>query len=404
MDMGHRQPALSNASARHWGSWARRATRGRLLSNVSLMMVLTCGVSAAEHVAFQVNGVRREVEGQVLVEAQDGGMLLEGTDRQIWVLVPEAIEKRSSDETPFEYDTRSEVEARMLEELPAGFKVHNTAHYLICYNTTRAYAQWCGALYERLYSAYFNYWRKRGLKLNEPEFLVSVVFRDAGSYAEYGRPEVGDSVSSVIGFYSPGTNRIATQDLTGIEQIRQSGDRTGSMRHINTILSRPGAERTVATLIHEATHQLAFNSGLQVRFADNPLWLCEGLAIYFEAPDLASSRGWRKIGAMHPLRLQTWQAGLRSRPDDALLRLLTDDSQFRAVDRAEQAYAEAWALCYYLINQRGDSFRDYLTTLSQKPAVGHDSPETRVQEFQRAFGGTWQEIDADFLRAAKTWR
>ena len=30
-------------------------------------------------------------------------------------------------------------------------------------------------------------------------------------------------------------------------------------------------ERTVATIIHEATHQLAFNSGLQVRFADNPL-------------------------------------------------------------------------------------------------------------------------------------
>ncbi|MCA9149889.1 MAG: DUF1570 domain-containing protein [Planctomycetales bacterium] len=371
-----------------------------------LVWTLSAGrpCAAVETVAFTLHGTHREVSGKVLVEAADGGMLLEGPDRQIWVLQPADIERRASNDEEFTYATRAEVEATVLRELPPGFKVHNTAHYMICYNTTRAYAQWCGALYERLYGAYFNFWRKRGLKLTEPDFLVSIVFRDGGSYATYGQPEVGDAVASVIGFYSPATNRIATQDLTGIEQVRQPGDRTGSLRHINAILSRPGAERTVATLIHEATHQLAFNSGLQVRYADNPLWLCEGLAIYFEAPDLSSNKGWRKIGAMHPLRLQTWRANRAARPADALLRLLTDDSQFRQVATAEQAYSEAWALCYYLINQRSDEFRNYLTTIGQKPVLSDDSPETRVQEFQQAFGGSWRDIDASWRRAADSWR
>ena len=44
----------------------------------------------------------------------------------------------------------------------------------------------------------------------------------------------------------------------------------------------------MATIVHEATHQIAFNCGMQQRYADIPLWLCEGMAVYFEAPDLAS--------------------------------------------------------------------------------------------------------------------
>ena len=47
------------------------------------------------------------------------------------------------------------------------------------------------------------------------------------------------------------------------------------------------------TVIHEATHQIAFNCGLHTRYADNPLWLTEGMALYFETPDLRSRSGWR---------------------------------------------------------------------------------------------------------------
>ena len=107
-----------------------------------------------------------------------------------------------------------------------------------------------------------------------------MVFRDKAGYRDYSQPELGEATNSIIGYYSLKSNRIVSYDLTGLEQLRASGDRTGTMAHISQMLRRPQAERTVATIIHEATHQIAFNSGLQRRFADNPLWLSEGLAIY----------------------------------------------------------------------------------------------------------------------------
>ena len=76
-----------------------------------------------------------------------------------------------------------------------------------------------------------------------------------------------------------------------------------SAAHINQVLSQPAAERTVATIVHEATHQLAYNTGLQTRYAGNPMWVSEGIAVYFETPDLDSARGWRYIGAINRLHL-----------------------------------------------------------------------------------------------------
>lgn len=373
--------------------------------------ILIAGLMAPMHnalamdtIVFTQHETSHEVVGRAVVEAQDGGLLFESCDRQIWVLTPDLIERRKADDSPFNYLGRKEIAARLTAEFP-GFKVHNTAHYVICYNTSPAYARWCGSLYERLYDAYFNFWRRRNIDVHEPDFLVSLVFRDQPSYASYGSRELGETVSAVIGFYSLSTNRMTTYDITGIEAFRQPGDRTGSLKHINDILSRPGAERTVATLIHEATHQLAFNSGLENRFADNPLWLSEGLAIYFEAPDLSAARGWRKIGAMHPARLRTFQNSRAQRPPDSLRSLLTDDNgRFRDASRAEQSYAEAWALCYYLMRQKPAEFRTYLQAVGQKKVLQQDSAEVRLRDFQQAFGGTWEEVDTEFLRAADNWR
>jgi hypothetical protein len=349
-------------------------------------------------------GVVHEATGRVLVEAQDGGMLFEATDARIWTILPDQLQSRTSDGSEFRYLNREELAAVVLSELREGFRVHETAHYLICYNTSRAYAQWCGALFERLYRAFFNFWRRQGITLDEPPVLVAVVLRDRESYVAYGRDELGNAAGAIIGFYSLASNRITTYDLTGIEQLRQPGDRTGSTKAIQQILSRPAAARTVATVIHEATHQLAFNSGLQRRFADNPLWLSEGLAIYFESPDLTSSRGWRGIGGLHASRLQTMLGYLPARPENSLLTLLADDQRLRDVRHAEAAYAESWSLCYFLMRQRKDQLAAYLQHLAEKPVLGQDSPEQRVAEFERFFGQSWRQLDDEFLRAIPNWR
>ena len=95
------------------------------------------------------------------------------------------------------------------------------------------------------------------------------------------------------------------------------------------MLAQPQAEPLVATIIHEATHQIAFNCGLQTRFADIPLWVSEGIAVYFETPDLTNSKGWKEIGAVNRPRLDRFREYLTRRPADSLSTLISDDTRLR---------------------------------------------------------------------------
>ena len=100
----------------------------------------------------------------MLVEAKDGGLLLLARDGVLWAIPPEEQVEHTSDEQPFEPYSRDEIAKRLLAELPQGFRVHPTTHYLIFYNTSPAYAQWCGSLFERLYMAFTNFLDAQGLR------------------------------------------------------------------------------------------------------------------------------------------------------------------------------------------------------------------------------------------------
>ena len=109
---------------------------------------------------------------------------------------------------------------------------------------------------------------RKGFDLEKPEFpLVAIVFADKASYTAHASKEVGEAVATIIGYYSQQTNRVTMYDLTGIEAQRQPGDRQSTAAQINAMLARPESERTVATIVHEATHQLAFNCGLETHVA-----------------------------------------------------------------------------------------------------------------------------------------
>jgi hypothetical protein len=351
-----------------------------------------------DYVTLMQDGQRRELEGRIEVEAEDGGVLLLGRDGVLWPVPKEDLVERRKDEKPFVPLSRDELAKKITAELPDGFRIHSTKHYLICYNTSPAYAEWVGGLYERLFAAFYNYWQRRKVELKEPQFpLVALVFDSQASYARYARGELGDNTRSIIGYYSLKSNQVNMYDLTGIEELKFSGDRNSAAR-INAVLSQPGAERTVATIVHEATHQLAFNSGLQTRFADIPFWVSEGIAIYFETPDLQSSKGWRNIGGVNRVNLFNFRKSLKNRPPDALVRLLSDDKRFRDPQTASDAYAEAWALNYFLLRKREADYLQYLTELSRLSALVEEGPEFRLTMFKKYFGSDLAALDAEFLR------
>lgn len=370
----------------------------RLLVPVLLASLLAAArpASALDHVVYRDGETEKQVTGQVQVTAADGGLLLLGRDGVLHSIEPDKLVSRDTDNTPFEPLPKDQLAQELLASLPPGFTTYETNNYLIVHNTSRAYAAWCGSLFERLYRGFDNYWSRRGFKLHNPQFpLLALVFGDKESYVRYAQAELGQAAGSVIGYYSLRTNRMAMYDLTGAAAAAR-GNRLNSAQ-INAMLAQPTAAPTVATVIHEATHQIAFNSGMHQRYADIPLWLSEGVAMYFETPDLSSARGWSSIGEVNRMRMQTFRQNLPGRAHGSLAALLGDDQRFRKVDEATAAYADAWALCFFLNRVKQREFVEYLKLLAEKDPLIWDKPEERLAEFTKIFGDL-DTLEGEFIR------
>ncbi len=347
---------------------------------------------------FRHKGKTISVTAERLIEYADGSMLLQADDGQLWTVKGEDFV--STVEVPGELKVLSMDEAyeRFKEELPEGFSVYKTKNYVLVYNTSKAYVQWVGQLFESIHRSFANYWRSRGVRLEEPRFpMVALVFSDRASYLRYAKDEIGESANSMIGYYNMKTNRMVMYDLTGVDGMVPGGRRVSTAAVINQVLRQPKAERTVATVVHEAVHQLAYNRGLQVRLADNPFWLSEGMAMFFEAPDPRSRTGWGGIGNINYHNLRLFMQDLPSRPAGRLKELLTDDTKFQQGTSAGQFYAESWALTYYLMKTKGKQYSAYVKELRALPPLGESKPAERMEVFERHFGSA-EELDKEFIQ------
>lgn len=378
----------------------------RLTATCGIWLCMTCFSVPAraqeklpcKKVVYEFEKELKEVTGEVVVEAVDGGLLLRTSDGKLVVAQPDEIKRKEDVEAPFHPLTQDEIAEQLLLEMPQGFKIHKTPHFVFCYDTTEAYVKWTGALYEKLYRGFYKFWKDRGIKLEEPRFpLVALVFQSKQSYLRYAAPELGRSADSVLGYYNLMSNRITTFDLTGIEGRIPDGMRVDRIELVNRILMEPGAERSVATIVHEAVHQLAYNSGLQVRLADNPPWVSEGLAVFFETPDFSSGAGWGAIGKVNKYNLIHYRDYKTRRPINSLLQLLSDDDRFRNAAKMQDAYAECWALNYYLIKKKPKEYSEYLKFLSKQKPLEETDPKQRIVDFQEHFGDI-KALDRDFQK------
>lgn len=363
-------------------------------------------VRAVDRVEFRREGQSQptEVEGRVVVEAVDKSLLFQTSDGALWPITAEQIVRRESDERKFAPVTADEAGKRLLAQLPEGFDIHRTRNYVICYNSNKAYAQWVGALFERLHRAFDTFWKGKGVELVDNEFpLCVLVFADADSYAAYTKEHYGEAASKLVAFYALSTNHVTLYDLTGVGALRREGSRRGNLAQVNEMLSHPSAAQNVATVVHEAFHQLQFNRGLSQRFADVPLWVAEGLAMYFETPDLKSAQGWRTIGSVSYGRLGDFRAYLPHRPAASLKSLVVDDTRFRDARTAGAAYAEAWAMNHFLMQRHTKEYVAYLKTVAAKPPAVVDTPEERLNQFQAALGDL-DTLDAEFLKHVESLR
>jgi hypothetical protein len=343
-------------------------------------------------------GTPRQVEGVVIVEAVDGGLLLERDDERLELVQPDGIVSRVPVSDPAVESPR-DLGRRILGELPPGFDLLVTRHYCICFDTSRAYAQWCAALFERLHDAFANFWKQAGLEMSPPPRpLLVVIFADRQRYEAFAARDLGGAADRVVGYYNLMTNRVTTFDLTGSAGLARPAGQAAAGAGLE-ILGSPEASGMVATLVHEATHQMAFNGGLHQRLAPVPLWLSEGVATYFETPDLASDRGWKGIGHVNTPRLERFlKSQLEGQRAGAMEEIVLGDEPFRNPDEALDAYSRAWALTFFLIQTRKAAFIDYLRTIARKEPLADDSPEERLRDFTTAFGATPAALEDQVLK------
>ena len=326
-----------------------------------------------ETIKFREADKERTASGKILVEAQDGGVMLQADDGQIFTLQPENIIERKTDDRPYTPIDADQMQTRLQDELGPGFEVYRTQHYVIFFNSTEAYAKQVGALFEQLYRSFFIFWKNQRWELPEPEFpLVAVVLRDHDSFLSYATKDIGETAKSVIGYYHLGSNRMITFNV-------------------------PDWERNVATIIHEATHQLAYNCGMQRRFADNPMWVSEGLAMFFEAPDRRNPRAWRAVGSVNQVNLRRWIQYYPRRTNDSLVTLLSDDMRYRSAGEATAAYAEGWALTYFLIKTKRKEYVKYLRMLSEGKYLAEKTKRQRIDDFEECFDMTLEQTNRAFL-------
>ena len=258
----------------------------------------TTAVSQSRNIHHRVGDSESITRGRVLLIAADGGLLVEARDGSLVTVQPDHLLSNDDAGEPFAPAAADELSAQLLDELGAGFEIVRTKRYVIATNAGTGYGQWCGRLLERLQTAFLAHWKKAGIEVAEPtQPLIAIIWAEPQQYAAYATADAGAALAQSQGYYSIRSNRIVLADLTrGPGQSAAAND--------GEILRRVESRvANLTTVVHEATHQIAFNCGLHTRYADNPMWLAEGMAMYCEVPDLRRTTGWGTIGRIHPGRL-----------------------------------------------------------------------------------------------------
>ena len=320
----------------------------------------------------------RQVEGMPIAWDQRNVFLL-GREGRLWQFAPsEASDYRKTSNRFSSYST-SELRSILLRELGKGFEVTGTGHYMVAHPSGQR-DKWAGR-FENLYRSFVHYFSVRGFDLSEPPCpLIGVVFRNREEFVKHSVNQGAPSARGVVGYYSPDSNRILLYDTGSDEQ--DSAD----------------WRMNAATAIHEATHQTAFNTGIHSRYTMPPLWIAEGLATMFEAPGVYDSRTYtRQSDRLNPGRLYRFrQLSAAGHSAQTISDLVASDRLFQT--RPAEAYAEAWALTFFLVETDPDRYAKYLARTAAREPFKPYTASQRTADFVAVFGDDWRMIEARLLR------
>jgi len=344
-----------------------------------LVSGLPAKVQAAETnrrwtVALELNG--NHIEGMPL-EWSSRQVRLLARDGRLWEFAPSAARQFRKSSSTFNGYNVNDMRSQLMRELGHDFQITSTGHYIVGH--PKGERDLWGERFEDLYRSFVHYFSVRGFRCREPGFpLVAIVFRNQQEFMRYARSEGGSVSPSILGYYSPTSNRVALYDsqIPGDRRWQQNAD----------------------TIIHEATHQTAFNTGIHSRFAAQPRWVVEGLGTMFEAPGVWNSRRNRRpkdrlnLGRLAGYRRYAASGKL----EGSVPTLVASDRLFRT--SPDLAYALAWALTHWLVETQPQKYSAYLRRVAGQPQFDSYTQEERLRDFTETFGNNFRMLEARFFR------
>jgi len=332
-----------------------------------------------------------------MIEIRSGNTLLEGTvlasdgsrveflarDGRLWDLAAGSLAGSRPLPMSFRSASATEVRAALERELDGQLSVGGTSHFVVACPQGQV-ARW-SQRFEDLLRSFRHYFAVRGLEPHEPEFpLIAVVWPSQQEFLRQANREGNKVGPGVLGFYSPLTNRVSLYDSAAL----RGGD----------------WGQNASVIIHEATHQSAFNTGLHNRFAPPPRWLAEGLGMLFEAPGVWNSERFPLAESrVNRERLASFRRYLsQGRKPQTWLELVGSDTMFGHA--ALQAYAESWAFTFFLTETEPAKYNSLLKRVAAKADFAPYPATARLADFKAIFGDNFPMLEANFLRFVATIR
>jgi len=348
----------------------------RLFAPVALAVVLLfANTASAVDFMFRATVDGETFEGKPLAWT-DYEMHLLGRDGRLYDFNPQDAKNARKTAPNFVGYSVPEMRRTLEREFGTGFDITTTQHYIVL-EPRGGHSDWADR-FENLYRSFLAYFRVRGFHLEEPEFpLVAIVYPNRD---DFYKAEAASGIGlppGILGYYEKYSNRVQLYDVP-------PGSAGGDWFD------------TAHTIIHEATHQTAFNVGIHNRFADTPQWLGEGLATMFEARGVWDSRASHTLkDRINVGRLTDFRAGLKTREPGTLANLVASDQLFKTDMPA--AYAEAWALMFFLCETRPRELAQYFEKTAAQADFSSYYAAQRVADFAECFGSDFKKLEANFL-------
>lgn len=265
---------------------------------------------------------------------------------------------------------RDEMVSQLRIEFGSKYQVSPTKNFVVVHppGSSRKWAH----PFQDLYYRFGVYFKSRGVELEEPPApMVAIVLRTRKEYDRFIK-DYQPGMEYSAGYYSSRSNRIITYDHSNEAKWRSSED----------------------TLVHEATHQTAYNTGIHRRFGSPPRWATEGLAQLFEAKGINNSRRYGDLSDRinkQALR-ELMELYKKEKVAGAVQQLVRNDSMFRT--DLDKAYAVSWGVSLYLAENYPKKYVAYLAHDGDREAFRSHSEKQRARDFAKFFGVDFTNFDA----------